>query len=682
MRSIKVRMLAFILPIVILSIGVLTLSSEAASRNIISEQTAGQMDSELRGQANTIIAELEGVATIAQSLSGFVGSTYQDTALTAYEDVLKDIIFTNELVSGSGIWFEPNVYDPAQTYMGPYAYKDGEAAVITYDYSNEEYNYFQYEFYTNAVNSSGEAVFTDPYYDETSDTVMSSCSVPIFNTNGEFIGVITADIILSTLQDIVGSIRVGDSGSAFLLNSEGVYISCADAEKEMNLNIKQETNTSLAAAGADIMGNESGDTTYTADGTTYHVYFTTLGGFGWHLCIQLDQGELDQPVQMLRLRMMVIGIVALLFVIFVVLQQVGYVTKNIKMVNEFTGHLAEGDFTIAGIESKARDEIGRMSESMNTMYRNNKTVIGKISEHSEILDMAAEELSAAATELEAQFEQIKVLMTGVNGNMMSTSAATEEVNASVEEVNSSINVLVGETEQSEKLSGEIKQRAEEIKRSSQKSSEESIRLSGQYQKNVEESIENAKIVESIGILADVIAEIADQINLLSLNASIEAARAGEQGRGFAVVAGEIGKLAGDTANAVSQIKETITKIQTSFDGLIHDTTELLQFVTDTVTPDYQSFVNAAAQYGNDADSIRESTLNIAELTDHIEKIVNEVAEAVSSIAESSQEVASSSATIVEALDSAAEVVGQLNEKAEEQTSIASDLTNVVSRFKL
>ena len=532
------------------------------------------------------------------------------------------------------------------------------------------------------MNSSGEAVFTDPYYDETSDTVMSSCSVPIYNANREFIGVITADIILSTLQDIVENIHVGDSGRAILLNGEGVYLSCSDSEKEMNMDITKEANTSLAAAGTNIMSNQSGETTYTEDGKTYHVYFTTLVGFDWHLCIQLDQSELDQPVQMLRLKMGAIGIVALLLVIFIILQQVGYVTKNVKRVNEFAGRLAEGDFKVANIESKAKDEIGRMSESMNMMYRNNKSVLSKISENSGVLDIAAGELSVAATELEAQFEQIKVLMTGVNGNMMSTSAATEEVNASVEEVNASINVLVGETGQSEKLSEEIKQRAEEIKRSSQNSSEESIRLSGQYQRNVEESIENAKIVESIGMLADVIAGIADQINLLSLNASIEAARAGEQGRGFAVVAGEIGKLAGETANAVGQIKDTIAKIKTSFDGLIHDTTELLQFVTDTVTPDYQSFVNAAVQYGDDADSIRASTINIAELTDHIEKIVNEVSEAVSSIAESSQEVASSSVTIVEALDSATGVVGQLNEKAEEQTSIASDLTNVVSRFKL
>ncbi len=682
MRSIKVRMLVFILSIVILAIGVLMLSSDSASRGIITEQMSRQMDSELRGQANEIIAELEGVATIAQSLSKFVGSTYQDTTLTAYETVLKNTIFTDELVSGSGIWFEPNVYDPSETYIGPYAYKDGGDAVITYDYSNEEYNYFQYEFYTNAKNSSGEAVFTDPYYDETSDSVMSSCSVPIFNESGEFIGVITADIILSTLQDMVGAIRVGETGSAFLLNSEGIYISSADEEKQMDLNITAESNASLAKAGAYIMENESGDTTYTAEAATYHLYFTTLSGFGWHLCIQMDQSELDQPVQMLRLKMFAIGIAALLLVILVVLWQVGYITKNVKRVNEFTGRLAEGDFTVDGIELKAKDEIGRMSESMNQMYRNNKTVIGRISEHSEILDAAAGELSSAATRLEEQFGQIKTLMTGVNGNMMSTSAATEEVNASVEEVNSSIGILVGETGQSEKLSGEIKQRAEEIKRSSQKSSEESIRLSGQYQKNVEESIENAKIVESIGMLADVIAGIADQINLLSLNASIEAARAGEQGRGFAVVAGEIGKLAGDTANAVSEIKDTITKIRTSFDGLIHDTTELLRFVTDTVTPDYQSFVNAAAQYGNDADSIRESTMNISGLTEHIEKIVNEVAEAVSSIAESSQEVASSSATIVEALDGASGVVGQVNEKAEEQALISSDLTNVVSRFKL
>ena len=82
---------------------------------------------------------------------------------------MAGIIEHNELIRGSGIWFEPNVYDAQERYVGPYIYKDGDSIITTYDYSNAEYNYFQYEFYTNAVESQGEAVLTDPYYGETSD---------------------------------------------------------------------------------------------------------------------------------------------------------------------------------------------------------------------------------------------------------------------------------------------------------------------------------------------------------------------------------------------------------------------------------------------------------------------------------------------------------------------------------
>ena len=611
-----------------------------------------------------------------------VGNTYQDLELKTYEDVLAGIIEQNELISGSGIWFEPNVYDAQERYVGPYIYKDGDSIITTYDYSNAEYNYFQYEFYTNAVESQGEAVFTDPYYDETSDTVMSSCSVPIYTKQGKFIGAITVDIIVSTIQDLVDTISVGENGKAFLLNAEGVYLSQADKEKVMNLSILEEENTSLAAAGNDILLNQNGQATYKMSNETYSVYYQQLELLDWTLCIQIPNNELLQPVNVLVQKMLIIGIAALVIISLVIVVQVQVITQNIKKVNKVTNSLAERDFTVDPLMVKTKDEIGVMSGAINQMYERNKFVISEISNHASILDIASEELSAASVELQSQFSQITELMHNVNDNMMSTSGATEEVNASVEEVNSSINLLVEETTDSEQLAMEIKKRAQAIMEASVQSFQESTDLSERYQKNVEESIENAKVVDSIGVLADVIAGIAEQINLLSLNASIEAARAGEQGRGFAVVAGEIGKLASETAKAVDEIKQTIDKIQNSFNGLIKDTDILLQFIMNRVTPDYKSFVEVAEQYGLDAEAITTTTNNIVEKTGFIHQIISEVTDAITNIAESSQEVSTSSAIIMEAIDEASNVVEQVNDKSIEQETVSRELTDIVKTFKL
>ena len=662
--------------------GFILLSSVVSSTESITDQRKEKMNSELRGQSNSIDSELQGVSTVAYNIAELVGNTYQDLELKTYEDVLAGIIEQNELISGSGIWFEPNVYDAQERYVGPYIYKDGDSIITTYDYSNAEYNYFQYEFYTNAVESQGEAVFTDPYYDETSDTVMSSCSVPIYTKQGKFIGAITVDIILSTIQDLVDTISVGENGKAFLLNAEGVYLSQADKEKVMNLSILEEENTSLAAAGNDILLNQNGQATYKMSNETYSVYYQQLELLDWTLCIQIPNNELLQPVNVLVQKMLIIGIAALVIISLVIVVQVQVITQNIKKVNKVTNSLAERDFTVDPLMVKTKDEIGVMSGAINQMYERNKFVISEISNHASILDIASEELSAASVELQSQFTQITELMHNVNDNMMSTSGATEEVNASVEEVNSSINLLVEETTDSEQLAMEIKKRAQAIMEASVQSFQESTDLSERYQKNVEESIENAKVVDSIGVLADVIAGIAEQINLLSLNASIEAARAGEQGRGFAVVAGEIGKLASETAKAVDEIKQTIDKIQNSFNGLIKDTDILLQFIMNRVTPDYKSFVEVAEQYGLDAEAITTTTNNIVEKTGFIHQIISEVTDAITNIAESSQEVSTSSAIIMEAIDEASNVVEQVNDKSIEQETVSRELTDIVKTFKL
>lgn len=682
MKSIKTKMMLTILPIIILSMIFLTYSSANKSRDSILNQTGNLMSAELNGEITNISRELKEIEMMAGTISSMVSNTYQSTTLEEYEKVLGEIIYANDLTLGSGIWFEPYQFDKGEKYVGPYIYKDGDHPAVTYEYSNAEYDYFGYEWYQNAVKSQGNAIFTEPYYDETLGVIMSSCTVPVKNQKGDFIGAVSVDIELTTIQNLISGIQVGEEGSAFLLGRDGTYLSIADSGKIMKQKIQEEENPSLSELGSSILQQGEGSGSYTAGKETYQVYFKTLPGLDWILAVEIPERELNAPVKALTLQMILISFASVILCLIVVLYEIGKLSSNLKKVNHFTGVLSKGDLTAEELKIKGKDELKQMSDSLNNMFANNKIIIQNISENSRTLNEAGSNLTQAAEELTVQFRNIADIMNTVNEDMMSSSASTQEVNASVEEVNSSANMLLAETERSNDLAVEIGKRAAEIKESSRASYGKATDLTKVYEKELSKSMDNAKIVESVTVLADVISGIADQINLLSLNASIEAARAGEQGRGFAVVAGEIGKLAGETASAVNEIKDTTEKIEDAFRLLIHTASELLQFITKTVSPDYEAFVHTAKQYESDAESIKGFSEKISEMSKGIEQIIHEVSQAVQSIAYSTQSTSDNSSKIMESIHTMERTVTEVADMSKEQNEMSEQLYHVVNKFKL
>lgn len=323
-----------------------------------------------------------------------------------------------------------------------------------------------------------------------------------------------------------------------------------------------------------------------------------------------------------------------------------------------------------------------MGDSLNEMFGNNRDIISNISDHSTDIMSASAKLRDASDMLLNEFTEIHDNMVQINDAMSSTSAATEEVNASVEEVNASVVLLASETDESLNLSNDIRQRAVSIEKASRASYASATELSTQFERKLHESIENAKVVENIGELANVIAEIAEEINLLSLNASIEAARAGEQGKGFAVVADEIGKLAGETSNAVGRIQETIGQVQNAFQHLSDDSQDLLSFMRETVNPDYNKFVETANQYGKDAVFFAEVSEKVTSMANDIRQIMNEVTKAIQNIAESSQTTSEISSSILDRVDTVSNTVNEVSEMSENQQNIADTLDSVVKKFQL
>ena len=680
-KKISTKLLAFILPVIIIAMVILSAFSALSSKSIIDNKTSEMMNSSLGEATEEVERQLDSIRTTADVLAISVATGYKEESLAAYEDLISTIVSENDIALGSGIWFEPYVYDENEKYVGPYVYKDGGSLKITYEYSNADYDYHSKPFYTISQGLH-EPVITDPYYDAPSGNTLSSCSVAIYDKD-KYIGCASVGISLETIVDIVNRIKVGENGTGMLMTSSGTYLAGVDADKIANeQKITDESNASLVAAGQTILGSESGITSYVGEKGETNLYYTTLPGTGWKLAIQMPLSEVNAPVHKLLTSLIIICILAIIISIIVILLEVNSISRGIRRVQKFSTALAKGDFSVKPIDVNSSDELGDMSGSLNEMYDNNKGIIMKISEHAGDLGVSSKRLREASGVLNEKFRDIHKYMNEVNDAMLSTSSSTEEVNASTEEVLANINLLTKETGENKEMSKEIKQRAGKIGAECRESSDSANKLSEKFEQNLKVSIADAAIVSRISEMADVISNIAEQINLLSLNASIEAARAGEAGKGFAVVATEIGSLAGNTSEAVSKIQATIEQVQAAFDRLTNDAKDMLSFVQDTVAPDYSKFLGVAEQYGEDASRFEDSSENISEMSDNIRKIMTEVTSAIQTVSEATQETTKISQDILDSIDQVSVNVEEVNNMSENQESIANDLDSVVSQFTL
>jgi len=683
LKKIGIKLVLGILPAVVVAMFALTAISVRQGKAIISGQIQEWVEAELNAQQAVITNELNNASNGLKNLSKTVSEKYMALTVSDLEMTLQQAVSENAAIYGAGVWFEPKAYQKDQEYCGIYAHRKGNGVAVSYERNTQEYDYFNQEYYTIGKTVK-EPTYLKPYLDRESGKMLVTGVTSIYNPIGNLIGCATVEIEVASLQNIIGEVRVGDTGDVMLLHQEnGVYLGSSQPEKaNSGMTILEEANGSFVAAGQAILGNESGVTYYKDGAEKYTVYYETIPEIGWKVVARVPQSELDAPIWQLIWQLLIVCVVAIVVATAAILIQVRSITRGIRKVHKFAGTLAEGDFSIEPMSIRRVDELGQMGRSLNVMYESNRKVIEDISKYAVDITDSGEKVNSAADELKKQFETIVALMNSVNEAMMSAGAATEEVNASTEEVSSSVNILSGEADKSKVMTEEIKSRAHAIEKTSKEAYDYAIKLSREYEYNLSKSLKNAEVVESIGRMAEVISGIAKQINLLSLNASIEAARAGEQGRGFAVVATEIGKMAGDTAEVVDEIQNTIEEVKGAFDMLTADSKVLLAFLKDTVTPDYDRFVGVAKQYGEDAVAIEDNSAKISEMAFSIEGIMSEVANAVQNIAESTQDTADNSAQIMNTIDEVSKVVKEVSEKAKEQEAIAGRLNGVVGEFKL
>jgi methyl-accepting chemotaxis protein len=266
--------------------------------------------------------------------------------------------------------------------------------------------------------------------------------------------------------------------------------------------------------------------------------------------------------------------------------------------------------------------------------------------------------------------------------MQESSSGTEEISASIQEVNSSINILSQKAMEGSNNATSSKNRASLVKSNSKTALEKAREIYSEKQNNMRKVIEDGKIVDNIKVMADTIANIAEETNLLALNAAIEAARAGEQGKGFAVVAEEVRKLAEQSSEAVQNIQTTIVEVQSAFKNSIDTGSDILDFINKDVHDQFAEYENTGIQYYDDSDFVSNMSEEIAAMSEEVTATVGQVSEAVQSLAETAQNSSEHTETIKESIDETTQAIEQVAQVAQNQAEVAQKLTSVIQKFKL
>ncbi|URZ15904.1 methyl-accepting chemotaxis protein [Clostridium felsineum] len=358
-----------------------------------------------------------------------------------------------------------------------------------------------------------------------------------------------------------------------------------------------------------------------------------------------------------------------------------HINTPLKKIKDLADRLAEFDFSTS-IELTRGDEFGKVGKSLNKAQRNVSDLIKVIMSDSDKMSTASEELSAISEELSSKSNDIDASVNTIVSGIQCSSASSEEVGASIEEMNTNINELAEKAMNGSNNSNNSKNKANKVSKYVEEAIIGSRELYMEKEEKILEAIEKGKVVEDIKIMADTIASIAEQTNLLALNAAIEAARAGEAGKGFSVVAEEVKELAEQSSESVAGINDTILKVQEAFNNISLNSNEILKFMKENLSKQFDVFQDMRKSYYGDANFISNMSEEIAAMTEQLAGAVGQVSDASENMVETQKKSYEYAAEIKSSIGGVAEATEQVALTAQNQAELAQKLNEVVFKFKI
>ena len=541
-------------------------------------------------------------------------------------------------------------------------------------------------YYADAVKSKAPAF--PAYTDDSIGQLMVSAAVPIL-LDGKALGVVGVDLGMNEIQANLAALHPYETGYVMLFNSEGLVVAAPDKELIGKPIGEQFTEAEREAVLKHTEAMVESESPFTGEAvlTYYNSIKTTDGHSTWTFAVALPKDKIFEHSQAATRLLVIIGLGGIALMTVVIFLVISSMVKALRQGVEYAEMVAGGDLDRT-YTSDRKDELGVLASALGRMVanlkeriweaerlsleaaaqskaaeeatRNAQAALGEAEAGRQALleaaghvDEVVAELSLATHSLSAQVVQARASADSQRTRVAESSSAMENMSDTIETVSSSARNAAEASERvkAKALSGE------EIVRNSVQAIDAVQDDSRILRANIESLGEQA---ESIGSIITVINDIADQTNLLALNAAIEAARAGEAGRGFAVVADEVRKLAEKTVLATKDVGEAIVGIQKgtqqSVTAVEHTTTNLTS-ATELVNKSGE----ALAEIVQEAVHTAEQVQSIA----HGVEMQTEAGQIIARVLENINVAADETASIMQAAGQTVETVavetGQLQE---------------------
>ena len=611
--SIKARLLGSIMPVVIAIVAVLVLIAYQASAGIIEDYSQNLLESSVSNQSSKIEAWL------SENLASF------QMAKTTIENLHPDDTQLKAILDG---YYNYNDNYPDGLYVS-----DSNGNLIKADKSTKkESNPVQSTWYKEGLTRVNMAVGS-AYKNAEGVNVISASG--ILNDGTDNIRVISADMTLDRITIIVNSFIDMDNAEAFLVDKNtGVIL----ADRESSL-ISQKLGASGQSEYYQKVAGQFNSNDYdsaTIDGNI--TVFKEVDGTDWVLVSYIPKSIVLAKLIRLRTIMIIVGIVCIMVLCILVERMTNVVVKPVKNMTKAITQMASGDFTVS-VNVKGNDEIAVMGQSIQKFIQAMRQMISQIGDVSVRLkeqavssknisgemNTAADIQSKSMHELNDTVDQLSVSVNEIAENVTQLAGVAAETKNDGDSVDIKMRETVEVSEKGRMDMEHVSEALNNIELSI-RSLEEAVNKVGSASK---------EIVDIIKLIGD----IADETNLLSLNASIEAARAGEAGRGFAVVADQIGKLAADSAKSAVNTRDLIDKTLVEI--------EKGNTITRTTAESFNQIIEDMKSFAELAENTMEKANSQAESLEQIGKGIEQLSGVVQGNAASSEENTAISVNLAE-----------------------------------
>ena len=637
--SIKAKLLGIIIPVVIAIILILVFTAYHVSSGIIESYSKNLLESSVNNQASKIEAWLEENLASMQMAKNMIEKLHPDEAQL-------------QTILDASCGYSENYPD------GLFLADANGSFLKGTDSKKQEPNPKESMWYQEGMTRVNMAVGSAHQNPDGTNVVSAS---GLLNDGSDTVRVIAADMTLDRISVIVNSFIEMHDAEAFLVDKDSSVIL---ASRDSDLISKTLGADGQSAFYKDVEKKVSGKSYdfCTLDGNM--TVFKEVNGTNWLLVSYVPTNVVLADLVGLRNLMIIFSIISIL-VLCVLIERVTHVViRPVKEMTRVITSMASGDFTVS-MKVKGNDEIAVMGRSVEHFIASMKEMIRQMGHVSDRLEKQAGSSKNVSGEMNSAANIQSQSMTELNATVDQLSVSVNEIAQNATQL---AGVVADTKEDSDKVEDKMRTTVEVSEKG--KADMESV---GNALHNIEISIHNLeeavdKVGTASGEIVDIIkliGDIAEETNLLSLNASIEAARAGEAGRGFAVVASQIGVLAKNSADSVAHITSLINEIN----GLVDDAVKQ----AGSSASDIESSADLIHTAVDTFDQIFQNIQETSHLIKGVVEKINQVDQVATNVAAISEEQAASSDEILATSESMLQQAKSISKNSEQVEAEAGNL---------